>query len=47
MVPVFNSNESDLKIGARKLDEETEEEKGRYVMPFSTPHVSPRAHQLS
>lgn len=34
MVPLFNGNESDLKIHARKLDEETEEEKGRYVMPL-------------
>ena len=34
MVPVFNGNESDLKIRARKLDEESDEEKGRFVMPL-------------
>ena len=34
MVPVFNGHESDLKIRARKLDEESEEEKGRYIMPL-------------
>lgn len=34
MVPVFNGKESELKIRARKLEEESEEEKGRYVMPL-------------
>lgn len=34
MVPVFNGNESELKIRARKLDQESEEEKGRFVMPL-------------
>lgn len=34
MVPVFNGKESKLKIRARKLEEESEEEKGRYVMPL-------------
>ena len=34
MVPVFSGHESDLKIRARKLEEETEEERARYVMPL-------------
>lgn len=34
MVPVFDGHESDLKVRARKLDQESEEEKQRYVMPL-------------
>lgn len=34
MVPVFAGHESDLKVRARKLDQESEEEKQKYVMPL-------------
>src|SRR5436190_2726455 len=34
VVPVFGSHESDLKIRARKLHIETEQEKEKYVMPL-------------